>query len=258
MSHQLVLDDLLIDMDISLVRRLNLQAVLDNAISMGIADTVAAFCKQKNVDPSYISQLTGGHRNIGERSARNLEKQLDLKPGDLDKQELNFGSDSNQIGDNSHKNLEIAKKIGYQLNRWVPVKVYSRMDVNGIFTETDREVNTVEGYVPSLTASSKAYSIKSSGGANHPAIRDGWYVVCDPDAQPVSTEYVHITLTNGQHAIKEYISKAGNLIILQSVSDGSRITYDNSEVESITAIIDIVPPSRHMAQIPVMSIKNID
>lgn len=258
MTRQLALDDLVIDMDISYIRRLNLSAVLNNAIRMGIADSVADFCKQKELDPSYISQLTGSHRNIGERSARNLERKLGLQQGDLDKADLDFGSGSTQIGETSHKNLEIAKKIGYQLNRWVPVKAYSRMGVDGYFTDMGYEGNGGDGYVPSLTAGPNAYAVKGTGGSMHPAIRDGWFAVCDPDAQPVVSEYVQVNLVDGRKTIKEFISKNNDMLILQSVSDGARMTFELVDVESITPIIDIVPPSRHMPHIPVMQIKNFD
>lgn len=257
MAHQLVLDDLLIDMDISLVRRLNLKAVCENAVRMGLARNVTDFCRTNDVDPSYVSQLMNGHRNIAEKSARKLEEKFGLKHGDLDKTDLNFSSDSNQIDENSHKNIEIAKQIGYHINRWVPVKAYSKMGIDGFFTDMGYEGNGGDGYVPSLTAGPNAYAIKGTGGSMHPAIRDGWYVVCDPDAQPTATEYVQVNLIDGRKTIKEYISKTSDMLILQSVSTGERLTFDLKEVESITAIIDIVPPSRRMPQIPVMTIKNM-
>lgn len=256
MTRQLVFDDLVIDMDISYVRRLNLQTVLNNAISMGVANTIAEFCKQKDLDPSYVSQLTGSHRNIGERSARTLERKLGLEPYDLDKPDFDFGSDSNQISDKSHKNLEIAKKIGYQLNRWVPVKAYSRMGVDGFYTDMGCASEGGDGYVPSLTASPSAYAVKGTGGSMHPAIRDGWYAVCDPESQPVPTEYVEIELKDGRRTIKEFIVQTGTLVVVQSVSNGERHTFDMSEIKTMAAVIDIVPPSRHMPHIPVMSIKN--
>lgn len=256
MTHQLVIDDLFIDMDISLIRRLNLKAVCDNAVKMGIAKNVTHLCRIKDIDPSYVSQLINGHRNLAEKSARNLEDKLGLKSGALDDPDLNFGSDSTQISDNSHKNIEIAKKIGYQLNRWVPVRVYSRMNAEGFFTETKQDGTVNEGYIPSLTASSSAYAIKATGGSMHPAVRDGWFVVCDPESQLVATEYVQVKLRSGMMLIREFIHKTNDMVILQNVSTGSRETLESIDVESITAIIDIVPPSRFMAQIPVMTITN--
>ena len=36
-------------------------------------NSVADFCRSHDLDPSYISQLLNGHRNIGEKAARKIE-----------------------------------------------------------------------------------------------------------------------------------------------------------------------------------------
>ncbi|MDC5565523.1 hypothetical protein NRA69_17785, partial [Acinetobacter baumannii] len=71
-------------MDISEIRKQNLRRIIDNAISKGLAKNDAEYCKKNDLEPSYISQLVNGHRNIGERSARNLEKKMGLDAGALD------------------------------------------------------------------------------------------------------------------------------------------------------------------------------
>ena len=253
MTQQLVLDNLLVNMDIKLVRRLNLKAVLDNAMQLGIATNAADFCKQKNVEPSYISQLINGHRNIGERSARNLEHNLGLNPGALDEEVLSFNSENKQ---DISKNIEITRRIGYQVNRWVTIRACSKMNNDGLYIINAE--NTTEGYVPSLTASVSAYAVKASNGVLHPAIRDGWLAVCDPDAPLVPTEYVEVEMKNKYRAIREFLAKTDDIYILQDIKTGDRITLDIMDIEAVTAIIDIIPPSRRMAQIPVLSIKNTD
>lgn len=83
-------------MDISEIRKQNLRQIIDNAISQGLAKNDAEYCKKKDLEPSYISQLVNGHRNIGERSARNLEKKMGLNEGDLD-QSVNITQFDNNI-----------------------------------------------------------------------------------------------------------------------------------------------------------------
>lgn len=243
-------------MDISLTRRLNLRRIIDNAISMGIAKHDSDFAKSKDLDPSYISQLINGHRNIGERSARNLENKLGLEKGALDKIENEHNSDNDRRHENtnSNYNIEINNKIKNNTGRWVPVKVFNKMGIDGYFTDLNTNEQVDAGYIPSLTASDAAYAIRANGGLLHPAIRDGWYVVCDPNAKPVPTEYVQVNLRDGRKSIKEFIVKTADLLVLQDVSSGSRITFQSDEVDSIIAIIDIVPPSRHLAQIPITHI----
>ena len=47
-------------------------------------NSVADFCRSHDLDPSYISQLLNGHRNIGEKAARKIEEKAGLETGFLD------------------------------------------------------------------------------------------------------------------------------------------------------------------------------
>ena len=47
-------------------------------------ETQAALAEACMMDPSYISQLLNGHRPMGERTARCLERELSLRPMSLD------------------------------------------------------------------------------------------------------------------------------------------------------------------------------
>lgn len=42
------------------------------------------FANRFDIDPSYLSQILNGHRNLGERAARNMETKIDLVPGTLE------------------------------------------------------------------------------------------------------------------------------------------------------------------------------
>ncbi|OUT24843.1 putative repressor protein from bacteriophage, partial [Acinetobacter nosocomialis P020] len=76
--------------------------------------------------------------------------------------------------------------------RWVPVKAYSKMGMDGYFTDMGYEGNAGDGYVPTHSAGPRAYGIKGTGDSMFPAIRNGWYVVCDPDADLVPNEFVQV------------------------------------------------------------------
>lgn len=141
--------------------------------------------------------------------------------------------------------------------RWVPVKAYSKMGMDGYFLDMYGEGNGGDGYIPSLSAGPRAYGIRGTGDSMHPAIRNGWYVVCDPDATPTPTEYVQVCLKDGRCTIKEYIGEIGGVLHLLAVNGNERFSFDMDEVESITAISDIVPPSKHQQEFPLMPIKNI-
>lgn len=134
--------------------------------------------------------------------------------------------------------------------RWVPVKAYSKMGMDGYFTDMGYEGNGGDGYIPTHSAGDKAYGIKGTGDSMYPAIRNGWYVVCDPEAEPTPTEFVQVCLKDGRCTIKEFIGIHNNVLNLLAVNGAEKLTFDMDEVESITAITDIVPPSQHKHEHP--------
>lgn len=139
--------------------------------------------------------------------------------------------------------------------RFVPVKGTGRMGNDGYFNFCDSYAHEAgDGYVPSYSASSSAYALRGSGGSMYPAIRDGWYVVCEPETNPVPTEFVLVCLRDNRCIIKEYISQSNDLLHLLSVSGSERLTLDISEVLAIVPIIEIIPPSRRVLEIPVFDV----
>ncbi|WP_074166860.1 helix-turn-helix domain-containing protein [Acinetobacter baumannii] len=105
--------------------------------------------------------------------------------------------------------------------RYVPVKAYSKMGMDGYFTDMGYDGNAGDGYVPTHTAGPRAYGIKGT--------------VC---------------LKDGRCTIKEFVGINGGVLSLLSVNGGERFFFEMDEVESITAITDIVPPSQHRQEHP--------
>ena len=134
--------------------------------------------------------------------------------------------------------------------RWVPVKSYSKMGDDGYYTDMGYVGDAGDGYVQSLTASSSAYAVRGSGDSMYPAIRSGWYIVCDPEASPIPTEFVEVELKDGRRTIKEFIGVTNDVLHLLGVNGEKRISIEMSEVQSINAVIDIIPPSRHVYKYP--------
>lgn len=144
----------------------------------------------------------------------------------------------------------VEKSFTPSSKRWVPVKAYSKMGMDGYYVDMGFEGNGGDGYIPTHTAGSKAYAVKGTGDSMFPAIRNGWYVVCDPDAEPVPMEFVQVCLKDGRCTIKEFIGIQNDVLSLIAVNGGERLTFNMDEVESITAITDIVPPSQHRQEHP--------
>lgn len=171
---------------------------------------------------------------------------------------LQKGVGTQDIASNGLFKKEEKEKTPKSRGRWVPVKAYSRMGNDGYFMDMYGEGNGGDGYIPSLSAGPRAYVVKGTGDSMFPAIRNGWYVVCDPDEPLTPTEFVQVCLKDGRCTIKEFIGINNDVLSLIAVNGGERLSFNMDEVDSIAAITDIVPPSRHRQEYPFMPIKDIE
>ena len=204
------------------------------------ADPLSKMAAYFGVSTSYITN--------GDESGPKLDSTVaQLKVLDIEafKKKYNIPDSEDAV-----KFLEIPVKPFPTQKRYVPVKAYSKMGMDGYFTDMGYEGNAGDGYVPTHSAGPRAYGIKGTGDSMFPAIRNGWYVVCDPDADLVPTEFVQVCLKDGRCTIKEFIGINNDVLSLIAVNGGERLTFPMDEVESITAITDIVPPSQHRQEYP--------
>lgn len=145
-------------------------------------------------------------------------------------------------------------KGGYRV-RYVPIKGSAKMGNDGYFNHTDSFcTEDGDGYVPSMSGSPNSYALRGTGGSMHPVIRDGWYVVCDPDTNAVAGEFVLVCINNERCIIKEYITERDGLLHLLSVNSGERLTLELSDVTAIVPIIEILPPSRRVIEVPIFDV----
>lgn len=66
-------------MDMFKIRKANLAALIGEKYG-----AAADFARKHDLDPTYISQLMTGHRNMGEKAARKIERHAELPVGFLD------------------------------------------------------------------------------------------------------------------------------------------------------------------------------
>ena len=200
------------------------------------------FAEKIGMSYNLFSQYIGKNpkKNIGDDTAAKIEQAF-LKPkGYLDQ--------SVEIETNSPTSNDRTELSG----RWVPVKSFSKMGLDGYFSEMGYDGNGGDGYVPSLTAGKYAYAVKGTGDSMYPVVRNGWFLVCDPDAEPQVTEFVEVQLKDGRRTIKEFIGIIGNVLHVLAVNGNERITIDMEDVERIVPVVEIIPPSRHQHEIPLI------
>lgn len=133
---------------------------------------------------------------------------------------------------------------------FIPVRGSAQMGNDGYWTEYDGLGNSGDGYLEVHNAKQKMYAIRAVGTSMFPAIRSGWFVVFDPDREPMAGEYVHVVLKDGQNMIKEFISNQHGILTLMSVNGMERLSFNISDVEVLNAFTEIQPPSRLLLDIP--------
>ncbi len=70
-------------MEIAVVRLHNLRCIVSRY------ETQQAFASATGLSGQYLNQLLMGHRNLGEKTARKIERALRLTPGELDRDGTN-------------------------------------------------------------------------------------------------------------------------------------------------------------------------
>lgn len=236
-------------------------AVESNDSAHPVHPTLVRLYQATNLRPEQIAiDLKLSIETLQEWESDGIPKHEALKAALKYKISLDWilsGIGTKDIASNGMFKKEDQERIPVARGRWVPVKAYSKMGMDGYFLDMYGEGNGGDGYIPSLSAGPRAYGIRGTGDSMHPAIRNGWYVVCDPDATLTPSEYVQVCLKDGRCTIKEYIGEIGGVLHLLAVNGNERLTFDIDDVENITAITDIVPPSRHQQEYPLMPVKNI-
>jgi len=101
-----------------------------------------------------------------------------------------------------------------------------------------------DGYVEFESATGSV-AIRVRGDSMYPAIRDGWYVILEPNSELQLGEYVLVAFTDGKKMVKELLQIEDDCYVLESVKGNERITAFKADIENIRHISAIVSPSKH-------------
>ena len=114
----------------------------------------------------------------------------------------------------------------------------------GFYEEISSVPGAGDGHIDVATGDPNAYGLRMRGNSMFPSIRDGWYVLIEPNARPAVGEYVLVKLRNGQKMVKELLIQRPDSIEVMSVNGSHRHVYYREELESIQAVAAVVPPSK--------------
>lgn len=128
--------------------------------------------------------------------------------------------------------------------RSIPIVGTAKMGEHGYYEEISSIPGAGDGHVDMATGDPDAYGLRVRGNSMSPAIRDGWYVLIEPNSAPAVGEYVLVKLRDGRKMVKELMYQRRDSVEVLSVNNGQRTTIYAEELESLQAVAAVVPPSK--------------
>lgn len=128
--------------------------------------------------------------------------------------------------------------------RSIPIVGTAKMGEDGYYEEISSIPGAGDGHVDMATGDPDAYGLRVRGSSMAPAIRDGWYVLIEPNAAPAVGEYVLVKLRDGRKMVKELLYQRRDSIEVLSVNNGERLTIYAEELEAMQAVAAVVSPSK--------------
>lgn len=209
------------------VRRLNLVALAQKF------KTLKALAEETASDAGHLSQVKNRTRNMGDDVARRFERRLHKPPGWMDSQ--HGVKEETPVYDS---------QVPVSDYRAAPVVGIAKLGEDGFFDEMGFPIGAGDGFIDAPSRDPDVYALRVKGDSMNPAIRDGWYVVIEPNSRCVVGEYVVAALKDGRKMVKELLWEREDSVALNSVNDGRRITLERSEIESLRHVAFIAPPSK--------------
>lgn len=129
-------------------------------------------------------------------------------------------------------------------SRRVVVVGTAKLGDNGFYEEISSIPGAGDGHLDVASDDPNAYVLRVRGSSMAPAIRDGWYVLIEPNGRCAAGEPVLIKLRDGRKMVKEFIYERADAIEVLSVHGEHRITIYREELESMQPVAGIFPPSK--------------
>jgi SOS-response transcriptional repressor LexA len=159
--------------------------------------TLAAFARHYGLDSTYLSQLLNGHRNLGEKAARNLEVKLGWPPRSMDRPVDESGEE-----DNSYR-----PPAGLR-----PVPRISFVQA-GVWTEAvdPYEQGAGDDYLlTQLDLGPNAFALTVRGESMEPEFKEGDSIIIDPDVKPSPGDFVVAKNAQEEATFKKYRPRGVN------------------------------------------------
>lgn len=127
----------------------------------------------------------------------------------------------------------------------VPVVGSAQLGDNGYWAELDYPVGHGDGYIDFPTRDPNAYALRCKGDSMAPRIKDGEFVVIEPNATPHPGDEVMVKSEDGRVMVKELLYVRDGIVHLASVNEShGRISIPLNQVAAMHLVVGIVKRTR--------------
>ncbi|MBF6036199.1 helix-turn-helix domain-containing protein [Pseudomonas sp. P155] len=158
-----------------------------------------------------------------------------------------------QYGRSRDKGQPVSSNIGWAKDGKVPVLGNAQLGNEGFFEALDFPPGHGDGYLNIHSDDPDAYGLRVTGDSMMPRIKNGEFVLIEPNKNFYSGDEVMVRTSSGRTMIKEFIYLRDGMYRLDSVNtDHESIHLPEQEVEEIHLVGGILKSSRflHSAATP--------
>lgn len=135
-------------------------------------------------------------------------------------------------------NAEEARRLG-ELSK-VPVVGTAQLGDDGYWAELEYPVGHGDGYIKYPTRDPNAYALLCRGDSMRPRIKEGEYVIVEPNSEPIPGEEVLVKAIDGRVMVKIFLYQRGDKIRLMSINETHPPQdFSLSEIEKIHFVAGI-------------------
>ncbi|WCM21406.1 hypothetical protein NDK50_08140 [Paraburkholderia bryophila] len=209
-----------------------IKSVLDDAD--GNLTKVAAAAK--TTEEIVASWLSGQTKQIGVDQAVAIQESMGINSVWL---MLGKGSRTTAVRFNDDERT-------YPVTGWrgIPVVGMAQLGDNGFWADVEYPVGHGDGFVDVPTKDRDAYAIRCKGDSMRPRIKDGEFVVVEPNHPIEPGDEVLVKAKDGRVMVKEFLYKRSGRVHLSSVNENHpQMAIPDEEIEKMHFVGWITKPS---------------
>lgn len=198
---------------------------------------------------SAVSQYLNGRVPLSAKALAGLAQLLEVAPEEISKplaEQWFLTSTVNMVRESQADYVTLEPGQDLPAYRRAPVVGMAQLGPDGYYDAIEYPVGDGDGHLDVPTADRNAYALRVRGDSMFPAIRDGWYVVVEPNRDHHPGDFVMVKTFDGRCMIKELLHERNGEIVLGNVNGNyGRLTLERDQVEKIALVGGIYPPSKY-------------